>query len=54
MGTNLLNLFPSYLTSELVAAPGYGYYGWPLAFNAACALLPAHPTLTFRYNLLQL
>jgi len=41
MGTNLLNLFPSFLTSELVMAPGYGYCGWPLDINAACALFSA-------------
>ena len=38
MGTNLLNLFPSSLTSELVVVPGYGYYGWPFGIPAACAL----------------
>jgi hypothetical protein len=52
MGTNLLNLFPSFLTSGLVMEPGYGYFGWSFRIHDASAWLTAS-TLTFHYGLLQ-
>ncbi len=47
MGTNLLNLFPSSQTSELVVVPGYGYLaGHPaLTRLALCFLLSVDPDL---------
>lgn len=53
MGTNLLNLSPSYRTSELALVPGYGYCGWPSCFDGACALFSAFrpiPSVTTCYS----
>jgi hypothetical protein len=47
MGTNLLNLFPSSQTSELVVVPGYGYLAGHAAVTplAHCFLLSVDPDL---------